>query len=354
MKNIFISYLNDNNAKADYLVNMYNYNTSSIKNKAFNTMKLIIDKYDNTKSKPIKRKREQNLTVPYWIIINELAMNQTYYAIANLKEEVSRDIFLKCTNFFTQLNITKDKKGKSEKIRNKEESQINTFKAILCYLGEFRNMLAHNQPIYCYNIDSFDITRVHPFEYELPKVDKNKKTVGGTPITKHQQQINLNAKLMRNLSDYFGTDNFNKSNYANFNLSKIIYIIYKILKNIDKNTNFYNELKATFVKYNVILNEKKIEIENAEGCIQLLEQIEQLKQFDLECKDIISKIENKKSYKRILNEKNSQLKIIKNSIIQKANKIKVVIKESKYKPFLESKRYTQFTGIDEKFFINII
>ena len=354
MKNIFISYLNDNNAKADYLVNMYNYNTSSIKNKAFNTMKLIIDKYDNTKSKPIKRKREQNLTVPYWIIINELAMNQTYYAIANLKEEVSRDIFLKCTNFFTQLNITKDKKGKSEKIRNKEESQINTFKAILCYLGEFRNMLAHNQPIYCYNIDSFDITRVHPFEYELPKVDKNKKTVGETPITKHQQQINLNAKLMRNLSDYFGTDNFNKSNYANFNLSKIIYIIYKILKNIDKNTNFYNELKATFVKYNVILNEKKIEIENAEGCIQLLEQIEQLKQFDLECKDIISKIENKKSYKRILNEKNSQLKIIKNSIIQKANKIKVVIKESKYKPFLESKRYTQFTGIDEKFFINII
>ena len=40
--------------------NMHNYNTSSIRNKAFDTMKLIIGKYDNTKSKPIKRKREQN------------------------------------------------------------------------------------------------------------------------------------------------------------------------------------------------------------------------------------------------------------------------------------------------------
>ena len=33
---------------------------------------------------------------------------------------------------------------------------------------------------------------------------------------------------MRNLSDYFGEDSFNKNNYTNLNLSKIIYIIYKI------------------------------------------------------------------------------------------------------------------------------
>lgn len=354
MKNIFISYLNDSNAKADYLVNMYNYNTSSIKNKAFDTMKLIIDKYDNAKSKPIKRKREQNLTVPYWILINELAMNQTYYAIANLKEEDSRNIFVKCTNFFTQLNITNDIKGKSEKVKEKEKSQIDTFKTILCYLGEFRNMLAHNQPIYCYNIESFDITKRHPFVYELPKINKNKTTSDGTFITKYKQQISLNAKLMQNLSDYFGEDEFNRKNYTNLNLSKIIYIIYKILKNIDRNTNFYNELRAIFVKYNIILNEKKIEIENSESCMELLEEIEHLKHFDLECQEIISKIENKNAYKKVFYEKNSQLKNIQSSIVKKANKIKIVTKESKYKPFLESKRYTQFTGIDEKFFINII
>ena len=49
--------------------------------------------------------------MPYWIIINELAMNQTYYAIANLQEDDSRNIFLNCTNFFTKLNLTNEKKG---------------------------------------------------------------------------------------------------------------------------------------------------------------------------------------------------------------------------------------------------
>lgn len=53
MKNIFIAYLNDHNAKADYLVNMHNYNTSSIKNKAFDTMKLII----GNKIKTYKKKK---------------------------------------------------------------------------------------------------------------------------------------------------------------------------------------------------------------------------------------------------------------------------------------------------------
>lgn len=354
MKNIFISYLNDKNEKADYLVNMNNYNTSSIRNKAFDTMSLIISKYDNTKSKPIKRKREQNITVPYWIIINELAMNQTYYAIANLKEEDSKKIFLNCTNFFTKLNITDDKKGKSESTLRKEESQINTFKTILCYLGEFRNMLAHNQPIYCYNIDSFDLTEKYPFEYELPKINMNKRYGDGSLIPKYKQQTKLNAKLMQNLSDYFGEDNFNKNNYTNLNLSKIIYIIYKILKNIDKNTKFYEELKSIFIKYNIILNEKKNVIENMDDCIKLLKEIKILEEFDLESKNIINRIENKQSYKKILNSKEKKFREIKKIIKQQSQKIKIITKESKYKPFLESRRYTQFTGIDEKFFTNIL
>ncbi len=263
-------------------------------------------------------------------------------------------LFSKLSNFFTNLNITKEKKGKSDKIKEKEESQINTFKTILCYLGEFRNMLAHNQPIYCYNIDSFDITKRYPFEYELPKVNKNKKSAAGNPIPKYKQQINLNAKLMQNLSDYFGEDNFNRNNYTNLNLSKIIYIIYKILKNIDRNTNFYNELKSIFVKYNVLLNEKHIEIEKPEAYIDLLNEIKKLDNFSFDSKDIISKIESKKAYKKIFNDKNRQFNAIKNLITKKSNRIKISTIESKYKPFLESKRYTQFTGIDENFFTNIL
>lgn len=354
VKNIFISYLNDNNAKADYLVNMNNYNTSSIKNKAFDTMKLIIDKYDNTKSKPIKRKREQNLTVPYWIIINELAMNQTYYAIANLQEEDSKNIFTNCTNFFTQLNIISEKKEIIDEKRKKYDAQVNTFKTILYYLGEFRNMLAHNQPIYCYNIESFNITKTNKFEYELPKVKPNKKYADGKTVPKYKQQIKLNATLMTNLADYFGKDNFNKNNYTNLNLSKIIYIIYKILKNIDKNTKFYEELINIFVKYNIILNKRSIEIKNVENCITLLSEIEELENIDINCEDIIFRIENDYEYKNILIEKCKKMNEIKKSIIEKSNNLSILKKESKYKPFLMSKRYTQFTGIDEKFFTNII
>lgn len=354
MKNIFISYLNDNNSPADYLVNMDNYNTSSIRNKAFDTMKLIIGKYDNLKSKPIKRKRDQNITVPYWIIINELAMNQTYYAIANLKEDDSKGIFLRCMNFFTQLNISFENKGKSAMQLQKEKEQINMFKTILCYLGEFRNMLAHNQPIYCYNIASFDIDQNTKFKYELPKTKTNKKDKNGKNISKTQQQIKLNAELMHSLSDYFGNDKFNSNNYTNLNLSKIIYILYKMLKNIDRNTNFYNELREIYIKYNIILNENHLNIENVQSCVKLLEKVKELDKFTLNNKKIIEDIDNKKAYKRTLNSQSKQFEEIKNLIIQDAKKVKIVIKKSKYAPFTEAKRYTQFTGIDYRFFNNII
>ena len=166
IKNIFISYLNDINAEPNYLVNMDNYNTNSLKSKSFDTMKLIIDKYDNQKSKPIKRKRDQHLIVPYWIIINELAMNQTYYAIANLNSNDSYKIFLRCLNFFTQLNLLEENRGKTQKQINYEKKMVNNFKTLLCYLGEFRNMLAHNQPIYCYNVSEYSINGNPKFKYK--------------------------------------------------------------------------------------------------------------------------------------------------------------------------------------------
>lgn len=354
MKNIFISYLNDKKAKADYLVNMNNYNTSSIRNKAFDTMKLVIGKYDNLKSKPIKRKRDQNITVPYWIIINELAMNQTYYAIANLKKEDSDKIFLKCTNFFTELNISENNRGKSSIQIEKEKSQINMFKTILCYLGEFRNMLAHNQPIYCYNIDLKEITPQIKFEYEFPKTNNNKKDQNGNKISKAKQQISINADLMRSLADYFGQDKFNNNNYTNLDLSKIIYIIYKILKTIDKNTRFYEELRTIYLKYNIILNEKKQKIENVDTSIELLEKINQLEQFQLNNRNTIEEIVNGKPYKQKMISQEKKFNEIKKSIVQASKKIRINTVKSKYKPFSYTKRYTQFTGIDHNFFNNIL
>ena len=88
---------------------------------------------------------------------------------------------------------------------------------------------------------------------------------------------------------------------------------------------FYNELKNIFVKYNIILNEKKFEIENVEECINLLEEIKKIEEFDLEYKDIISKIEAKKAYKNFLHGKDNQLKDIKKTILQRSKKVKIVM-----------------------------
>lgn len=353
IKNIFISYLNDINAKPNYLINMDNYNTTSLKSKSFDTMKLIIDKYDNQKSKPIKRKRDQHLTVPYWIIINELAMNQTYYAIANLNDDDSYKIFLRCLNFFTKLNFYAENQGKTLKQITYERKMVNNFKTLLCYLGEFRNMLAHNQPIYCYNVLNYDINGKTKFEYELPKVNPNYVDKKGNKIPLSKQQINIMGSLMNSLKEYFGSDNFNSNNSTKLDLSKIIYILYKMLKNIDSNTNFYTELIAIYSKYNIILSESIIEINNSKKINELKDIIDELSNYDMEISRFIEKIESGRAYKVELRAKEKQLK----ELLKKANTISKEINvneiKSKYKHFPARKKYSEFTGIDSKFFTNI-
>lgn len=73
LKNVLVVYLNNIEAKDNYLTDINQYETSqgNIKN-AVNSIKKIFDKQTNKNSNPIKRKINQNLSVPYWILINEL------------------------------------------------------------------------------------------------------------------------------------------------------------------------------------------------------------------------------------------------------------------------------------------
>ena len=353
VKNIFISYLNDINAEPNYLVNMDNYNTNSLKSRSFDTMKLIIDKYGNQKSKPIKRKRDQHLIVPYWIIINELAMNQTYYAIANLNSDASYKIFLRCLNFFTKLNLSEETRGKNQKRLDYERKMVNNFKTLLCYLGEFRNMLAHNQPIYCYNVLNYNINSNPKFEYELPMINSNRKNKKGKQIPIEKQQINIMGSLMNSLREYFGSDNFNSNNSTKLDLSKIIYILYKMLKHIDKNTNFYDELVEIYSKYNIVLSKSTIKVKNPKQINELKNNISELSKFNMEISHFINKIESGEAYKMALKNKEKELKDIINQIKKISKNISVNEIKSKYKHFPARKRYTEFTGISAKFFTNI-
>ena len=353
IKNIFISYLNDIKAKSNYLINMDNYNTTSLKSKSFNTLKLIIDKYDNQKSKPIKRKRDQHLTVPYWIIINELAMNQTYYAIANLNYDDSYKIFLRCLNFFTNLKFSSENRGKSQKQIIYEMKMVNNFKTLLCYLGEFRNMLAHNQPIYCYNVLNYDINGIPKFEYELPLVNSNYIDKKGNKLSVEKQQINIMGSLMNSLKEYFGSDKFNSNNSTKLDLSKIIYILYKMLKHIDLNTKFYPELVEIYSKYNIVLSKSFVEVKNYNQINELKKSIDELSSYDMEISNIIKKIESGQPYKKDLKNKEKKLKELVKNVNNISKKISINEIKSKYKHFPARKRYSEFTGIDFKFFTDI-
>ena len=353
IKNIFISYLNDINAEPNYLVNMDNYNTNSLKSKSFDTMKLIIDKYDNQKSKPIKRKRDQHLIVPYWIIINELAMNQTYYAIVNINQTDSYRIFLRCLNFFTNFHLTEESRGKTQKQLAYEKKMVNNFKTLLCYLGEFRNMLAHNQPIYCYNILNYNNNRNPKFEYELPMANPEYRDKKGNKVSIKKQQINIMGSLMNSLKEYFGSDSFNSNNSTNLNLSKIIYILYKMLSHIDKNTNFYSELVSIYSKYNIVLSKSINEVKNPKQINKLKHIIESLSTYDMEISKVVEKIDSGKPYKMNLRAKEKDLKEIIQQATFVSKQINVNEIKSKYKHFPARKRYTEFTGINAKFFDNI-
>lgn len=352
IKNIFIKYLNDNSKSADYLVNMKNYNTSSFNNKAFDTMRLIIQKHNNDYSKPIKTKRRQELTIPYWILINELTMNETYTTIENLNSSDSLAIFTEATNFFTLSNIEikKDKDGKI-KISEKDKKLVSTFKSLLFYLGKFRNMLAHNQPIYTYNIEEYHINSDIKFVYEMPKTKKEFYDEKGNLLTKEEQQYKINGNIMRDLILFFGKDKYNGRNQkVNLNLSFIIYIISKVLNHIDKNNMFYEEITQIYRKYSLILVDKKVEVEDYNILQDYLNFIRNCKINDYDIPQLLMKIENGEAYSRELNRIIREYEALMITIKKSSEKIKINEQKSKYLPFKEFKRYTEFTGIDKNFF----
>ena len=169
IKNVFIRHLNNTpDIKANYLSDINNYDTSRGNNDSLDTLKIILEKQKNKHSKPIQRKRKQDITIPYWILINELTMNETYNVIKNLKPEISILIFQDCLNHFTKKKININDKSKTRKQIQNEKGMIKSFRTLIKYIGLFRNMLAHNQPIYCYNHKEYCLINYPSMSYDIP------------------------------------------------------------------------------------------------------------------------------------------------------------------------------------------
>ncbi|MCI8461279.1 MAG: Abi family protein, partial [Bacilli bacterium] len=106
LKNVFVVYLNSIEANADFLtdINQYETGQNNISN-AIESIKKVFDKQTNKYSNPIKRKNKQNLSVPYWIIINELTLGETVRLVINLKTDHRTKILENCINYFTNMNL---------------------------------------------------------------------------------------------------------------------------------------------------------------------------------------------------------------------------------------------------------
>lgn len=339
LKNVFVSYLNNIEAKDNFLTDINQYETGQKNiNHAIDSIKKVFDKQTNKYSNPIKRKNSQDLTVPYWIIVNELTLGETIRIIINLKEEHKRNILENCINYFTDLNLShRDIFTKEEKERY--YNYINAMREILNIIGNFRNNLAHNQPIYNFNVKEFYSSKYNKVNYSLP-----------TAKTTKEQYI-LNTKYMSYFANFFGTDKYNSfAGNTNIDLSWIIYIIYKLIKHLDKNTSIYTELTYVYQKYNIILTPRKIAINKYNLYEDMLNKLEEYSKLDFNILEISDKYDNKMPIKQnliSLNKKINDMKMDMKKLLEKNLNDNDCLK---YTHFLFDKNYTKYTGIDKKFF----
>lgn len=210
---------------------------------------------------------------------------------------------------------------------------------ILNIIGILRNSLAHNQPIYNFNVKEFYSTKSTKVNYSLPKAS-----------TQHEQYI-LTTNYMSYLAEFFGSDKYNSySGNSNIDLSWAIYIIYKIICKLDKNTNIYNELIYVYKKYNIILRPERVATNKFELYEKMLSKLEDYSNYDFGVNGISEKYSNGKKIKQDLISLNKKIKDMQVEMKEMLNENLKNNDCMKYTHFLFDRSYTRYTGIDKRFF----
>jgi len=343
LKNILITYLNSIESEDTFLTDINQYETGQGNiNYAISSIKKMFDKQTNKHSNPIKRKNDQDISVPYWILINELTLGETIRLITNLKSEHNRNILEKCVNYFTNMQIVY-RDGFNDTEKKNYWNYLNVMREILNIIGIFRNNLAHNQPIYNFNIKEFSASKSGNVNYRLPKA-KNK----------HEQYV-LNTSYMSYFANFFGSDKYNSfSGNSNIDLSWIIYVIYKIITHLDYNTNLYNELTYVYKKFNIILKPTKFSLNKIELYENLLTEIEKISNLDFQIDTVINRYDNNERIKMNLISLNKQINNIKKGLKSYISSNQKNNECLKYTHFLFDGSYTKYTGIDKRYFDKLL
>lgn len=321
IKRIFISYLNDNDRPEDYLLDIKNYKRpANGRDFGIQSLKKVLDILGNNKSAPIKRKNEQGLPAPYWVVINEMTLNQTFETIKNLKEDDSNKIFESILRAFTPFEEEID----SELAR--------AFQNAIHYLAEFRNVLAHNAPVYSYNVsyDSFGATK-DPV-YEVPKPQK--------PSGSGDDQDKICAIFLSHIAKLYGADTYNSGgNAVHINLSMMIYLLSRIMKRLRPDTNFGNEVRSIYLKYKIIITNSDELFINGKNIEPLLSALDELRSAYEHAQEAPNEKET--------STRNDGLVKAVSETLKEYKKLKCPAGMPRYGSFIRTDNYKKYTGVTD-------
>jgi abortive infection bacteriophage resistance protein len=334
--------------ESNFLFNLNNYNLTEKQNEVVLSIKKVYDKLGNKHSKMFERKRKQELLPPYWILIQSLTMNETYNLISNLNSEFRDLVFANVMFRFSDYRFNYDTKTDSDM------KKVKSFSYIISRIGMFRNILAHNSPIYHYNVSDISLNNFPIITYDQPH--KNK---GESDSKYNSRKTRIIASEFALLRDLFGSDLYNsRSSYnnLNFNLAHMIYIIKRVIDRIDPKNNFSEEIKRIFTDYNIInVSKKHIKFELSDIKIMkdsLNDTINKMSQIDL--MQIPTLVIDKQPYKAYT--KRSQTVITESikTLNKLYSKLNVQKPKSEFPPFIFIKNYSRYTGINQKFLVDFL
>lgn len=332
LKCIFVSSLNDFKVPDTFLMNLNNYrNDSKSVNDSIDSIKLVLEKQKNKYSKPISRKKSQNINIPFWIIINELTMKETLKVLNNLKDEYYNEIYQECISQFTSFDIKNKSLSSSEK-----KKYIDKMRNILEIISNFRNLLAHNQPLYLFNVKDVGTNNIGTISYDYPRA---------------QTQNTMNSDTMSMFASFFGSDRYNsRTQNVKIDLSWIIYTIYKIILTLDNNSTIFDEILGVYKKYSIIDTMDDYFVSDYALLEALLKEVDCFLSYDFDSKSVIKNIDETLKYKRLIMNKGLEIKKLQKNMKYYRKKLKVNKSKSKYNIFQFLNKYTDYTGIDKSFF----
>ena len=334
IKNIFCSSLNDSKLDSNFLLDINNYNVSD--DESIRTLIKVIKKHHNRHSNPISRKKSQNIIPPFWILINELTLGELMHTISSLKNEYRNIVMDSLVEYFTTVSTPNAR-------------DRNAMQNLLSDISGFRNDLAHNNPIFQYNIWGNSLKKHPRMSYIKPKI-KNVTQYSHSQI--RARQNNRKQQILSDIGRFWGQNQYTMQSVTTFNinLSYILVLLYKFTYSVDSTTNYIDNIKRIFTKYKVInlgswgtcydIDKYNQNQEKLKDISKLLNQLKSTPYRSLS---------SKQEFKAVIAHFKSEISTIKREVSDVMSTNIVVPDDTKDCPFPFLSEYTRYTGIDVNF-----